>query len=137
MQHSARKVAGKDRPHANHHVLETGPECKTEPPRLNYQEAEWDAVREELSARLNELDAGGSISTEVEFYSRLNKLMLAITGAIDTKVPKVRPSPYQKWWWSKSCLQSGQRYAGWHGHTGGGHHFEDPIHHKHKAAWVT
>jgi len=81
--------------------LETGPECQTKPPRLNYWAAEWDAVRDELSARLNELDAEGSISTEVEFYSRLNKLTQAITGMIDAKVPKVRPSPYQKWWWSK------------------------------------
>jgi len=36
-----------------------------------------------------------------EFNTRLRELTHTLSEVIDTKIPKTRPSPYQKWWWSK------------------------------------
>ena len=44
---------------------------------------------------LSKLKVGGSIGSEVEFYSWLNKLTQAIIEMVDAKVPKIRSSLYQ------------------------------------------
>jgi len=63
--------------------------------------------------------------------------MQATTGMIDVKVLKVRPSPYQKWWWSKELSTKRtevRRLArrAYRRRTS----LEDPIHHEHKVTRV-
>jgi len=58
----------------------------------------------------------------------------AITEMIDAKILKIRPSPYQKWWWSKALSMKQTEVhrleqRAYRRRTS----LKDPIHHEHKT----
>ena len=77
-------------------VLHVPPKIQPDAPRPNYRVADWEAVREELAIKLEELDMQEELNTIDEFDQYLEGLMQAILEVIDTRIPKARPSPYKK-----------------------------------------
>ena len=73
--------------------------------KSNFKSADWPKFRKSLSEKLENIDTQHEIQNKSEFYSRLNTLTLAITDTIESVVPKLRPSPYTKCWWSKELSQ--------------------------------
>src|SRR5882672_60892 len=67
----------------------------------NYRAEDWEEVREELALRLEELDTCEELPTIDEFNQHLDRLTQVMLEVIDAKVPKAKPSLYQKHWWSK------------------------------------
>jgi len=61
---------------------------------------DWKEVREKLSCRLENLDAGEVVNTTSEFLFQLGELTCIISGVIVDCVPKVGMLLYQKCWWS-------------------------------------
>ena len=94
MQHGPRGAAAKNGSHAGHHLAGN----RTSGPNRAPQ-AELTGSRVGHGKRWadghSELKVGGSIGSEVEFYSWLNKLTQAIIEMVDAKVPKIRSSLYQ------------------------------------------
>jgi len=81
------------------------------------------------------IDTQHEVQNESEFYRRLNALTLAITDTIESVVPKLRPSPYTKCWWSKELSQKraevwklGRRSYTLRGHP------DEPAHRTYKTA---
>ncbi|KAG2336383.1 hypothetical protein BDR05DRAFT_840250, partial [Suillus weaverae] len=73
-------------------------------PRLNYREADWDIVNEALATRLDNIGQPAELTTQHQFHAALTALTSAITETVE-HVPKVKPSPYSKRWWSKDLDQ--------------------------------
>src|SRR5882672_7826691 len=86
-------------------TLDIDPGRQAEPPRPNFKAADWDKVRKDLAKRLENLSTSDVIQNEAEFYNRLNALTQAIAETVDKSIPKTRPSPFVKRWWSKELSQ--------------------------------
>ena len=71
-----------------------------EPLHPNFRSADWKKVRETLSGRLEELEAGKTVNTHGEFFFWLGKLTHMILGIIEDCILKVGMLPYQQHWWS-------------------------------------
>ena len=71
-----------------------------DPPWPNFRVADWKAFREALVPNLAELAMTEYISMEAEFFTHTHALTCAITEVIDACIPKCRPMPHQKHWWS-------------------------------------
>src|SRR5882724_7905621 len=82
-------------------TLATDPSRHEETPKPNFKSTDWPTFRKELSTKLESTITQHKITNESEFYCRLNTLTLAITDTIESTVPKIRPSPFTKRWWSK------------------------------------
>src|SRR5882724_3975186 len=100
------KTAPEECPPRTDHIpiittLITDPGRHEETPKPNFKSTDWPTFRKELSTKLESTDTRHEITNKSEFYSRLNTLMLAITDTIESTVPKIRPSPFTKRWWSK------------------------------------
>jgi len=54
---------------------------------------------------LEVLEVGEEIHTIDEFNMHLDKLTGTILEGIDAKMPKIKPLPYQKQWWSKELAK--------------------------------
>ena len=54
--------------------------------------------------RLERLENRDNIPTKINFLSHVDKLMSAVTETIDTCIPKCRPAPHQKCWWSQELM---------------------------------
>src|SRR5882672_10448681 len=76
------------------------PILRAEDPWPNYRATNWQEFREELAIRLEGLEMGANICCETEFHGQLDKLTRTILEVMDAKVPKTKPSPYMKHWWS-------------------------------------
>ena len=87
-------------------TLDTGPGRQEEAPKPNFKTANWPKFKKELTKELESLNAQDEVHNESKFYRRLNALMLAITGTIESVIPKNRLSPYAKRRWSKEQLQN-------------------------------
>jgi endonuclease/exonuclease/phosphatase family metal-dependent hydrolase len=82
--------------------LELQPERINCIPRHNYREADWDEINEALAADLSTIPPPTEIMTKVQFEEAFDNLTSIIAKVVDAKVPKSKPSPYAKRWWSKS-----------------------------------
>jgi len=115
-------------------AIDVEPEMHMVVHRPNYCAADWGEFRKELAARLSELEVREELQDAGEFSRRLEELTQVIKDAIEDKIPKTKPSPYMKHWWSneltsrckevcKLAHQAYRRRA----------HPQDPIHQAHKA----
>jgi len=86
-------------------TLEMSPGRQEEAPKPNFKSTNWAKFQKELTKKLDSIDAQHDILNESEFYRRLNTLTLAITDTIESAIPKNRPSPFTKQWWSKELSQ--------------------------------
>ena len=86
-------------------VLHASPEIQPDATRPNYKAVDWEAVREELVVKLEDLDMQVELNIIDEFNQCLEGLSQAILEVIDTRIPKARPSPYQKCWWTKELAE--------------------------------
>jgi len=71
-----------------------------EPLHPNFRSVDWKEVRETLSCRLKELEAGEMVNTHGKFFFWLGELTCMISGTIEDCILKVGTPPYQKHWWS-------------------------------------
>jgi len=71
-----------------------------EPPHPKFRSVDWKEVRETLSCRLKELEAGEMVNTHGKFFFWLGELTCMISGTIEDCILKVGTPPYQKHWWS-------------------------------------
>src|SRR5882724_2313577 len=86
-------------------TLDTTPGRQEETPKHNFKATDWLKFREELTKKLNSLDAHDEFHNENEFHTRLKALTLAIMDTVKSTIPKCHPSPYTKRWWSKELSQ--------------------------------
>src|SRR5882672_434169 len=115
--------------------LDTGADTQADVPQPNYRCANWDKVRKELAVRLAMLHLEEHIHSEVGFFSCLNELTCAISDTVDQHIPKTKPAPFQKRWWTREladrrrelCKVARKAYSR-------RSEPEDPIHHLHRTA---
>jgi len=81
--------------------LDTSAEAQPVTPHPNYRLADWKKVRERLAAKLEMLQSGETFHMEAEFFTHLDRLMQAITDTVDDLIPKLKPAPFHKCWWSR------------------------------------
>jgi len=67
----------------------------------NFRATDWDELKEILDEELLDLDPPRELNSKEELLEALDKLKAAITRTIDKVVPRRKPSPYTKRWWTK------------------------------------
>ena len=67
----------------------------------NFCTVKWDKFAGELMARMAELPELREIQSGQEYTDAVSGLVQAIQEMIAAKVPRSKPSPYSKRWWSK------------------------------------
>src|ERR1700722_7475210 len=82
-------------------VLEIEPEVAVYASKYNYKLTDWDEFRKSLGEGLEVLEDTDEITSEEQFYNRLERVDNAIKVAIQKHVPISRTSPYAKRWWNK------------------------------------
>jgi hypothetical protein len=68
---------------------------------FNYQDIDWDEFCSALNRNLAEFPDPEAITTEEQFQATATNLKTAIRLTIKQKVPKTKPSPHVKRWWTK------------------------------------
>jgi len=89
--------------------LEFHPEIATSAPKPNYRETDWESFNETLAARLDAIPPAQELTSRIQFDEAFTNLTEAISQTINERVPKTKPSPYAKRWWSKDLDQERQR----------------------------
>lgn len=75
-------------------------------PRFNYRATDWPALVEKMGSALREIPAPRELITVGDFNEVLDKLISTIERIVTENVPKSKPSPHAKRWWSKELAQS-------------------------------
>ena len=75
-------------------------------PSWNYREVDWKAFNATLDKALAKIAPPQSVSTADEFQTLARHLDEALRSTVESCVPRSRPHPHQKRWWTKdlSCL---------------------------------
>ncbi|KAG2117620.1 hypothetical protein DEU56DRAFT_717608, partial [Suillus clintonianus] len=84
----------------------------------NYRDVDWDEFRGALTRNLADIPPPIIITSEEQFQLAAANLNSAIKRTMEEKVPKTKPSPHAKRWWTKELTQmlkqknesSGQSY---------------------------
>jgi hypothetical protein len=84
----------------------TTPE-RTASPRLLFKNAPWNAIKERVKDQLALLPWDGGVQTQTD------RLMEAVLGAIHALVPRAKPSPYAKRWWTTDLTRLRKTYTYW------------------------
>ncbi|KLO16683.1 hypothetical protein SCHPADRAFT_795760, partial [Schizopora paradoxa] len=95
-----------DRPmKTDHFPIRTIVDCSIpkaeEWPKRNFRAVEWADFIATLREALVVDGVQGEVFSIEELRQTYNKVMAAINTAVNAHVPFVKPSPYQKMWWSK------------------------------------
>ena len=72
--------------------------------RHNFRATYWQAVHKEMAVKLKRLETQEVVNQD-EFHTWLRTLTEVIQKVIEMAVPKMRPSPYMKCWWSQELAQ--------------------------------
>ncbi|GKU08808.1 unnamed protein product, partial [Fusarium langsethiae] len=96
---------------SDHRVIQTEfdlatPERTTEPILL-FKNAPWNAIRERVKKKLSPLPWGGGAQTQND------RLMDVVLDAIHNLVPRAKPSPYAKRWWTADLTKLRRAYTFW------------------------
>jgi hypothetical protein len=77
-------------------------------PAFNFRDVKWEEFSDHLKAELQTIDANEPITAD-NFQQTADLLMSKIHNTIQIHVPKSRPSPHSKRWWTKELtdLKSG------------------------------
>jgi hypothetical protein len=68
-------------------------------PRLMFKDALWEELRQRVASALTESPRGGLMQQQAD------RLMSVVLKAVDALVPRTRPSPYVKRWWTKELTE--------------------------------
>jgi len=80
----------------------------TTTPALNYRATDWGEFWNVLTRELACMPKVNYISTKEELDKVLDNLEMAILNTVKEVVPRKKPSPYAKRWWTKELSQSRQ-----------------------------
>lgn len=81
-------------------TLDLQPERINPEQRPNYRDVDWDTFREALSSELETRPPPANIQSIDEFQTLFEHLTQSIARSVEEHVPKTKPSPYAKRWWS-------------------------------------
>jgi hypothetical protein len=84
----------------------TTPERTTDS-RLLFKNAPWNAIRERVKDKLTPLPWDGDVQTQTD------RLMEVVLDAIPELVPRAKPSPYAKRWWTADLTTLRRTYTFW------------------------
>jgi len=91
-------------PKADHYPIHTVinfPIQEAEPkPMWNYRATDWTKLRETLTANLDVIPPPQVLDTTNQLEDALEALTTAITDAMEAVIPKKKPSPHSKRWWT-------------------------------------
>ncbi|KAJ3845297.1 hypothetical protein F5878DRAFT_498600, partial [Lentinula raphanica] len=73
--------------------------------RRNWRKADWEELKEELPAKLEQLGEPKEIKTVEEFWTTLRRLDSALEELIEAHIPYAKPSPHQRRWWNEDLAQ--------------------------------
>ena len=82
-------------------VLDMSTPKSSSMPSWNYRAVDWKQFNTTLSKELQKIDPPRVIATKEEFQRAAKQLDEAIRHTVDLAVPKTKPHPHQKRWWSK------------------------------------
>ena len=82
-------------------ALDVTPERTNSTPRFNWRLADWDDFRTQLTANMRAMGPPRHVKDIDDFNMLLTMLTAAIQSAADQCVPKTKPSPFTKRWWTK------------------------------------
>ena len=75
--------------------------------RLLYKNAPWNDIRARVANSLQTVPTGGTVQQQTD------RLMTAVSEAVQALTPKARPSPYAKRWWTTDLTQLRRAYTYW------------------------
>jgi hypothetical protein len=75
----------------------------TNPPHTprNFRATDWEELKSVLDKELLKLEAPRELNSKEDLINALDMLKAAITRTINKVVPRKKPSPYAKRWWTK------------------------------------
>ena len=98
-------LPGETPPKADHfpiHITIDFSMAKSERPLgFNYRAVEWDVFLVELTKNLEQIPDPQRIEDEDQFHKALQDVSQAIRNTIEKVVPRRKPSPHSKRWWTK------------------------------------
>jgi hypothetical protein len=72
---------------------------------FNFRDVDWKEFCSRLNTNLIDLPAPAPITSEADFQAAAASLTTAIKQTIEDKVPKTKPSPHAKRWWTWELTQ--------------------------------
>ena len=90
-------------------MMDITPEQTDLAPRFNWRMTEWDDFRTQLTTNVEAMGPPRPIRDKDDFNIVFTLLTSAIQSAADQCVPKTRPSPYARRWWSKELASMRQQ----------------------------
>lgn len=75
--------------------------------RLLFKNAPWNAIRERIACALQERPLDGDVQRQTD------RLMQVVLEAVNSLVPKAKPSPYAKRWWTQDLTKLRKVYTYW------------------------
>jgi hypothetical protein len=76
-------------------------------PRLLFENAAWNAIKERIDKALHDRPACGDVQKQAD------RLMQVVLEVVNTLTPKAKPSPYEKRWWTRDLTKLRQVYTYW------------------------
>lgn len=73
--------------------------------RLLFKNAPWNAIRERIACALQERPLDGDVQRQTD------RLMQVVLEAVNSLVPKAKPSPYAKRWWTQDLTKLRKVYT--------------------------
>ena len=73
--------------------------------RNNFRNTDWDKFRSELEAQLCLIPGPCALTNESQYQRAIEELTTALQKTIDAMVPRLRPLPHSRRWWSKELSQ--------------------------------
>ncbi|OSX55959.1 hypothetical protein POSPLADRAFT_1116003, partial [Postia placenta MAD-698-R-SB12] len=68
--------------------------------RYNFRKVDWTALRDDLAERLLDIEPPQALRDIDHMTSKLQAITDLITSLVEKHVPKVRPSPHARRWWT-------------------------------------
>ena len=102
---------------------------------LDFRQANWIKVNEDLAQRLESGPPPSRISLKEEFTTKVDELVLVIKGVLEDHLKERRPSPFKRRWWTKELSQLKKQQNRLSNKAYKFRHLRDhPIHTEYKAA---
>ncbi|KAF6514240.1 hypothetical protein HZS61_006496 [Fusarium oxysporum f. sp. conglutinans] len=87
--------------------FDTTPPERTPSDRLLFKNAPWLEIKERVRTKLEALPCGGTVQAQTD------RLMSVVLDAINDLVPRAKPSPYAKRWWTTDLTRLRRMYTYW------------------------
>ncbi|KAF5260514.1 hypothetical protein FOXYS1_8829 [Fusarium oxysporum] len=87
--------------------FDTRPPERTPSDRLLFKNASWSEIKKRVRIKLEALPWDGAVQVQTD------RLMSVVLDAIDNLVPRAKPSPYAKRWWTTDLTRLRRMYTYW------------------------